>query len=135
MRTAPKTRRNRGRKRTRVISSWETITEGRHAFFREVMAAADGLRDVLCHLSAVRSSGFLHHRAADGGEVAPGAGSVEAGVSERELRQPRVPRAPAGQSFSSQQVRHLAPEEQLFSFQLGPGILHVLRQHSGHHGR
>lgn len=71
------------------------------------MAAAHGLRGVLCHLSAVRSSGFLHHRAAGGGEAAAGAGGVEAGVSEPELRQRRVPGALAAQSFSSQQVRRV----------------------------
>lgn len=99
------------------------------------MAAAHGLRGVLCHLSAVRSSDFLHHRAAGGGKAAARTGGVEAGVSEPELRQRRVPGALAAQSFSSQQVRRVGAQEQLFSFQLGPDILHVLRQHSGHHGR
>ena len=99
------------------------------------MAASHGLRGVLCHLSAGRGSGFLRHRAADGGKAAAGTGGAEAGVPEPELRQRRVPGAPAAQGFGSQQVRRVGAQEQLCSLQLGPDILHVLRQHSGHHGR
>lgn len=107
----------------------------RHAFRRQVVAAAHRLHSVLCHLPAVRSSGFLQHRAAGGGQAAPWNGNAEAGVPEPELRQRRVPRTLSGQSADGQQVRRLRPQELLRDFKLGPGILHVLRQHSGHHRR
>lgn len=99
------------------------------------MAAADGLHPLLYHLPAVRGAGFLQHRAAGGGQAAPGHGGPEAGVPEPELRQRRVPRTLSGQSADGQQVRRVRPQELHCYFELGPGILHVLRQHSGHHSR
>lgn len=99
------------------------------------MAAADGLRSLLCHLPAVRGAGVLQHRAAGGGEADARPGSPEAGAAQPELRQRRVPRPAAGQRAQGQQVRRVGLQERVLSLQLGPGVVHVLRQHAGHHHR
>lgn len=107
----------------------------RNAFSRQVVVAVNRLYTLLYHLPAIRSPGFLQHRAAGGGKAAPRPGSLEAGVSEPELRQRRVPRAAPAQSVDGQQVWRVRRQKHLLSFELGPRIFHVLRQHSGHHNR
>lgn len=99
------------------------------------MAAAHRLRAVLRRLPALRRARFLQPRAAGGGPAARGHGSPEARVPQRQLRQRRVARALSAQSADGQQVRRLRPQERLRRLQLGPGVLHVLRQHSGNHRR
>lgn len=106
-----------------------------HAFSGQVVAAAYRLRRVLYHLSAVRGPGFLQHRAAGGGETPTGHWSPEAGVSEPELRQRGVARTVSLQSADGQQARRLRAQKCVAVFKLGLGILHVLRQHSGHNCR
>lgn len=125
----------RGGKHRRPAAPLEFPCSWNDAFSRQVLAPAVRLRALLYHIPALRSSGVLQHRAARGGNAATRNGNPERGVSEPELRQRRVPRPLSAQSAEGQKVRRLRPQELIRTVQLGPGIIHVLRQHFSHHCR